>query len=443
MWFGEDYKRKLVTAEEAVKVVKSGDWVEYSHFAMAPRLLDEALAKRKDELNNVKIRACTTLFVPKVVKVDPERDHFVYNSWHFSGTERKLHDQGLCNYVPFLFHEGPELYYRYQEPDVAFISVAPMDEHGFFNVGPSVDFTKAIADRAKTVIVEVNDKAPVCLGGSNESIHISQVDMIVETSREMLEIPNPKISETDQKIASLVMEEVEDGACLQLGIGAMPNAVGAMIAQSDLKDLGVHTEMLVDSYIDMYDAGRITGKNKTIDRYKMTYTFAMGSKKLYEFLDHNPVCAGYDVGYTNNPSNICLNDKVIGINNAIEVDLYGQVCSESSGTRQISGTGGQFDFIFGAYRSRGGKGLICISSTFKDSQGNLASRIVPTLTPGAIVTVPRTVTEYVITEYGKAILKGKSTWERAESLINVAAPEFRDNLIKQAEQLGLWVRSNK
>ncbi|MGE5421756.1 MAG: acetyl-CoA hydrolase/transferase family protein, partial [Ignavibacteriales bacterium] len=232
-------------------------------------------------------------------------------------------------------------------------------------------------------------------------------------------------------------------ACLQLGIGAMPNAVGAMIAQSDLKDLGVHTEMLADSYLAMYEAGRITGKNKTIDRGKMVYTFAMGSKELYEFLDKNPACSSYDVAYTNDPNIIAKNDKVVGINNAVEVDLYGQVCSESSGTRHISGTGGQFDFIFGAYRSRGGKGLICLSSTFTDKNGNLQSRIKPTLTPGAIVTVPRTVTEYIITEYGKAILKGKSTWERAEALIEVAHPQVRDELIHEAEMAGIWVKTNR
>lgn len=441
--YKEEYKRKLVSADEAVKIVKSGDWVEYSHFAMAPQTLDEALSRRAEELTSVKVRGMTSLFTPKVVSVDPERQHFIYQSWHFSGAERKLHDMGLCNYVPMLFHEAPRLYTQYKEPDISFIAVAPMDEYGFFNFGTSNDFTKMAADKSKKVIIEVNDQAPVCLGGTNESIHISQVDMIVETSWAVPPIPNPKISEIDQKIAAMVLNEIEDGACLQLGIGAMPNAVGAMIAQSDLKNLGVHTEMLADSYLAMYEAGRITGKNKTIDRGKMVYTFAMGSKELYEFLDKNPACSSYDVAYTNDPNIIAKNDKVVGINNAVEVDLYGQVCSESSGTRHISGTGGQFDFIFGAYRSRGGKGLICLSSTFTDKNGNLQSRIKPTLTPGAIVTVPRTVTEYIITEYGKAILKGKSTWERAEALIEVAHPQVRDDLIHEAEMAGIWVKTNR
>ena len=314
-----------------MQIVKSGDWVEYSAFAMAPQVLDEALSKRIDELWDVKIRATTSLFPAKVATVDPSRKHFLYSSWHFSAAERKLHSQGLCSYIPFLFHEAPLLYQRYIDTDVAFITVAPMDEHGFFNFGTSNSFTKAITDRAKKIVVEVNDKVPVCLGGSNESIHISQVDFIVETSWDIPEIPSPKINDIDRKIAQLVMDEIEDGACLQLGIGAMPNAVGSLIAQSDLRDLGVHTEMLVDSYVDMYEAGRITGRHKNIDRYKMAYTFAMGSKKLYDFVNRNPVCASHDVLYTNDPANIARNDKVVAINNAIEIDLYGQVCSETAG----------------------------------------------------------------------------------------------------------------
>lgn len=438
-----EYQQKLVSPETAVQVVNSGDWVEYSAFVMAPKVLDEALSKRVSELWDVKIRATTTPFPAQVATVDPSRQHFIYSSWHFSAAERKLHSQGLCNYIPFLFHEAPLLYQRYIDTDVAFITVAPMDAHGFFNFGTSNAFTKAITDRAKKIVVEVNDKVPVCLGGSNESIHISQVDLIVETSWDIPEIPSPKISDIDRRIAELVMEEIQDGSCLQLGIGAMPNAVGSLIAQSDLKDLGVHTEMLVDSYVDMYEAGRVTGRYKSIDRYKMAYTFAMGSKKLYEFVNRNPVCASHDVLYTNEPANIARNDKVVAINNAIEVDLFGQICSESAGFRQISGTGGQFDFIFGAFRSRGGKGLICMSSVFTDRDGNLVSRVKPSLSPGAVVTVPRTVTEYVITEHGKAVLKGKSTWERAEALIEIAHPQFQDELIREADRMGLWVRTSK
>ncbi|MEN6461912.1 MAG: acetyl-CoA hydrolase/transferase C-terminal domain-containing protein, partial [Syntrophomonas sp.] len=226
-------------------------------------------------------------------------------------------------------------------------------------------------------------------------------------------------------------------------IGGLPNVVGSLIADSDLKDLGVHTEMMVDAYMEMYEAGRITGARKNIDRFKMVYTFAMGSSKLYDFMDNNPMCASYPVDYSNDPRIIAQNDKVISINNAIEVDLFSQVCSESAGIRNISGTGGQLDFVLGAYASREGKALICISSTFNDCQGNLQSRIKPVLTPGAIVTASRAVVHYIVTEYGIAQMKGKSTWQRAEALVDIAHPDFQDELIKAANEMNIWLRTNK
>ncbi len=445
MDYSAEYQRKLTPVDEAVKVVKSGDLVHFGEFVMNSSYLDAALAKRVDELENVNIYTTTCPYPPQAVLADPDRKHFIYNDWHMSAASRKLHDRNLCNYIPLTYHEGPSFYERgYVAADVALIKVAPMDKHGFFNFGTSVSLTPSYCDTAKTVIVEVNKTVPVCLGGSRESIHISEIDCIVEGDNQpMIQLPELPISDIDRKIAGIVMEEIEDGACLQLGIGAMPNAVGAMIAQSDLKELGVHTEMLVDSFVDMYEAGRITGRRKQIDKCKMAYTFAMGTNKLYEFLDMNPVCAISPVNYTNDPFIIGQNDKVMAINNAIEVDLYGQVASESSGIRHISGTGGQFDFIFGSYYSRGGKGLICLTSTFRDKEGRLQSRIKPILTPGAVVTVPRSVNFYVVTEYGIAMLKAKSTWQRAEALINIAHPDLRDELIKEAERMNIWVRSNR
>jgi len=443
--FIAEYQRKLTPVDEAVKVVKSGDLVHYGEFVMNSACLDAALARRVDELTNVNIRTTTCPFPPKAVLADPERKHFIYNDIHMSGASRKLHDKNLCNYMPLTYHEGNSFYDRgYVSPDVALIKVAPMDKHGFFNFGTSCSFTPNFCDAARIVIAEVNNTVPVCLGGNRESIHISEIDYIVEGDNQpMIQLPDVPVTDIDKKIASIVMEEIEDGACLQLGIGGMPNVVGSMIAQSDLKDLGVHTEMLCDSFVDMYEAGRITGRKKKLDKCKMVYTFAMGTNKLYNFLDCNPCCAIYPVEYTNHPQVISQNDKVIGINNAIEVDLYGQVASESSGIRHISGTGGQLDFITGSYDSVGGKGLICLTSTFTDKDGNLKSRIRPTLTPGAIVTVPRSINFYVVTEYGVVMLKAKSTWQRAEALINIAHPELRDELIKEADRMHLWVRSNK
>lgn len=443
--FMEEFNRKRVGADEAVKVVKSGDLVHYGEFMMNSHILDAALAKRKDELEGVIIRTVCCPFPAQTVLGDPERKHFVYNDWHFSGASRKLHDKNLCNYISLTYHEGPSFYDRgYVPVDVAMIKVTPPDKHGYVNIGTSNSITHAFCDAAKIVIAEVNEAVPRCLGGSRETLHVSEIDYFVEgDNKPLIQLPELPVSDTDKKIAELVMEQIEDGACLQLGIGAMPNMVGAMIAQSDLKDLGVHTEMLVDSFVDMYEAGRITGLRKQLDKGKMVYTFAMGTKKLYDFMDNNPILASCPVDYSNDPDIICQNDNVLGINNAIEVDLYGQVASESSGVRHISGTGGQLDFIYGSYKSKGGKGLICLTSTFEDKEGNLQSRIKPILTPGATVTVPRSMNFYVITEYGMAMLKAKSTWERAEALINIAHPDLRDDLIKEADKMHLWVKSNK
>lgn len=443
--YRQEYSDKLRSADGAVKIVKSGDWVEYGEFVMQPKECDAALARRKDELYDVKVRAVCCTMIPEVVKTDPSRRHFLFHDWHFSGFSRALHDRNLCNYIPITYHEVQQLVEQFVDIDVAFILAAPMDKHGYFNLGTSNSITPSVIEKAKKIVIEVNTSVPVCSGGNKESVHISQVDYIVESSTNppLMNLPDIPILETDKKIAAIVMNEMQDGACIQLGIGAMPNAIGAMIAQSDLKDLGVHTEMLVDSYVDMYNAGRITGAKKAIDKGKMVYTFAMGTNKLYDFLDNNPACASYPVSYTNDPFVIARNDNVFAINNAIEVDLFGQVASESNGTRQITGTGGQLDFIFGSFRSKGGKGFICLSSTLNKKDRTCVSRIIPTLSPGTIVTVPRSITCYVATEYGIACLKSLSTWQRAEALINIAHPDFRDQLVNEAERMKIWVRSNK
>lgn len=445
MNYSEEYRRKLVPVNEAVKVVKSGDLVHYGEFMMNSMYLDAALAARVGELQDVSIRAVACPFPPKTVFADPERKHFIFNDWHFTGVGRKLQDKNLCNYIPLTYHEGPPTIDRGYVPiDVAMIMVTPMDKHGFFNLGISNSVTPSILRAAKKIIVEVNKSVPKCLGGNGESIHISDIDYIVEgDNRPLIELPEAPVTGIDQQVADIIMPQIPDGACLQLGIGGMPNAIGSAIAQSDLEDLGVHTEMLVDSFVDMYEAGRITGLRKNLDKGKMVYTFAMGSKRLYDFLDENPLCAIYSVDYTNDPYVVGRNDNVMAINNALEVDLYGQVASESSGFRQISGTGGQMDFIVGSFKSNGGKGFICLSSTYEDSKGTIQSRIRPTLSPGTIVTLPRSLNYYVVTEYGLAVMKGKSTWERAEALINIAHPDFRDRLIKEAQNMRIWSTSNK
>lgn len=438
------YQEKLITPEEAARLVKSGDHVWYSEFAMFPEVLDEALSKRVHELRNVRIRSVSYTRLPKVVQADPQREHFILEDWHMSKAGRMLHDQDLCNYIPITYHQGPRIVKKYDEVDIAFVQVSKPDARGFFNLGPSNSVTPAYMGKAKIVVVEVNDKVPHCLGGNGESIHLNQVDYIVEgNNTPLIQLPEAKPTEVDYQIAEYIMKEIEDGSCLQLGIGGLPNVIGAKIADSDLIDLGIHTEMLVDSCVDMYNAGRITGARKNIDTYKMAYTFAMGTDKLYNFLDNNPMCASYGVNYTNDPRIIALNDKVIAINSAIEVDLFTQVCSETAGTRHISGTGGQLDFIFGAFASHRGKGIIALSSTYMDKDGGLKSRIQPTLTPGSVVTVPRSIVQYIATEYGLVQLKGKSTWERAAAMVSIAHPDFRDDLIKQAQEMKIWTRTNR
>lgn len=438
------YQQKLRTAEAAAALVQSNDVVFMGEFVQNVEAVDAALAARAPELENVVLITTTRAKPLRCVEADRERASFIWNDWHFSGLARKAGEQGLASYIPLCYHQGPQNVAQYGQPHVAIVQVAPMDGNGFFNFSTSCSMTPTYCRSADKVVVEVNTRAPRCLGGLDESIHIDDVDVVVEgPNSPLLQLPEAKAGEVDRRIATHVMALLEDGATIQLGIGALPNIVGAMIAQSDLKDLGVHTEMLADSYVDMYEAGRITGTHKAIDRRKMVYTFAMGSQKLYDFLDNNPAAAIFPASYTNDPAVIGRNPKVVAINNAVEIDLFSQVASESAGPRQISGTGGQLDFILGAYRSEGGKGLICLNSTYRRKDGSIGSRIVPTLSPGTIVTCPRSVVHYVVTEYGIAQMKAQSTWQRAEALIDIAHPDFREQLVQDAAALGIWRRSNR
>jgi butyryl-CoA:acetate CoA-transferase len=444
--FRDEYARKLISPEQAARLVKSGDWVQYGEFVCQPRACDAALARRQGELEDVKIRVVTMSWTPEVCQADPQRKAFTMNDWHFSAFSRRLQDADLCHYIPLAYHEGPTYYDRgYCPVDVSFQPVTPMDRSGFFNVSTSNSMSGGVHRAARIKVVEVNSSYPVCLGGYGESIHVSEVDWIVESpdNPPPLELPGTPVSEVDRKIAALVLEDMRDGDCIQLGIGAMPNVVGSLLARSDLKDLGVHTEMLVDSFVDMYQAGRLTGRRKAVNPGKMVYTFAMGTRKLYDFLDRNPACASFPVDYVNDPAVIACHDQMVCINNAIELDLFGQVASEAFAGRQISGTGGQLDFILGSFDSRGGRGYVALSSALESRDGKRQSRIVPGLQPGTIVTLPRTVAFTIVTEYGKFNLKGKSTWERAEGIINLAHPQFRDQLIAEADRLKIWRRSNR
>lgn len=448
----EEYKNKLITAERAAQLVESNDIIEYGQFATKPVDFDIALSKRAgDGLENVSLRGTgTVLPVPQVIQGDPEQKSFQWFNWYFTAIDRKAGDFGLACHNPFNYHEATLLAYNQEYShlwcDVWVAQVTPMDEHGCFNFGLGNSHNRGMAlGSRRLAIVEVNENMPRCLGGNDEYVHISEIDYIIEGSNSPIFAtpPSPAPTPEERKIAELIVEEIVDGACIQLGIGALPNTIGNMIAESDLKDLGIQSEMFCDAFVKMYEAGKVTNAKKFMDINKSTYSFCLGTQETYDFLNNNPRCASCTVHYTNAPELVARNDNMISINNILEVDLLSQVCSESSGLRQISGTGGQLDFVIGAFKSRGGKSFLAFSSTFKDKEGKIHSRIKPMLTPHATVTVPRTQVNYLVTEYGKVDLKGKSIWGRAEALINIAHPDFRDELLKSAQEMKIWSKTNR
>ena len=443
MDYYSEYRSKLRTADEAVKIVKSGDWIDYAMHVCFPELLDQALAKRADELTDVKIRG-SLLFGPiRAVEQDPKREHFIYNSWHCTGYERSLCDRGLCSYIPMIFRNVAPYYSHFLTVNVAMMAVTPMDRFGYFNLSGGTGIGKAILDKADVVILEVNERLPWVYGGTDECIHISEVDYIVEGEHsELPHFPKNEPTEEEIRIADYILPYIPSGATLQLGIGGLPGMLGKRIADSDLQDLGMHTELCSDAYLDLYRAGKLTNRRKNLHKGKGITGMIIGSNELYKWTDRNPGIAVFPLEYVNAAETIAQNDNMISINNCIAVDLYGQVSAESAGTRQISGTGGQLDFVTGAAMSRGGKAFVCMTSAYTDRKGQMHSRVQPYFN-GDIITDPRSQAYFMVTEYGAVNLVGRSTWERAEMLISIAHPDFRDELIKAAEEQGIWIRSNK
>ena len=440
----QEYRSKLCTAEEAVRLVKSGDWVDYGSNNGYPSTLDAALARRRDELHHVKVRGNLLRGPLAVVECDPSMEHFVYDSWHCSGYERKLCDAGRAFFTPMLFRDLDRYYHQYLTVDVAMLSVAPMDENGTFNLSGALGAERGIADTAKKIIVEVNENLPRIKGEPSEvGIPLERVDAIVEAGRIPLwEMKSPEPSEIDRQIAGHVLPLIPDGAVIQLGIGGMPNALGELLAESDLKDLGMHTELCSDGYLALFKAGKLTNARKTLHTGKGVLGLAIGSQELFDWVNENDAVLGAPLSYVNNPFVIAQNDKMISINGCLNVDLYGQVASESAGTRHISGTGGQLDFVTGAAMSKGGRSFLCLPSTFTDKKGVLHSRILPQMS-GDIITTPRSQAATIVTEYGAADLTGRSTWERAARLIDIAHPDFREELIRKAEEQRIWLPSKK
>lgn len=446
MNFIDEYNQKKVSADEAVKIIHSGDWVDYGFCATTVDALDKALAKRTDELTNINLRGAILPKMPAVFEREDAGEHFTWNSWHFSGVERKLAARGLAYYASISYSELPRYYEDIDTPSrVVMMQVAPMDENGYFNFGPSASHLAAACRRAEFVIVEVNQNMPYCVGGPDAGVHVSEVDFIVEGDNPPIAaLPSGgEASDVDKAIAKQIVEHIPNRACLQLGIGAMPNTLGSLIAHSDLKDLGVHTEIYSDGFVDIANAGKISGAYKNLDPHRQTYVFAMGTKKVYDYLHNNKEMLSAPASYVNDIRTISAQDNLISINNCVDIDLMGQVSSESSGFKQITGAGGQLDFVLGSYLSKGGKSFICCSSTFTDKDGNLHSRIRPTLTAGSIVTATRACAQYVATEHGMVNVKGLSSWQRAEAIISIAHPAFQDELIQEAEKIGIWRRCNR
>ena len=443
MDFIAEYKSKLGTPEQAAALVKSGDWVEYGNGTTFAELCDAALAKRRDELFDVNIRGQIMYGPIQTVECDPTGEHFCYNAWHASGYDRKLMDQGRAYFSPMIFRNLAWYHREFLHVNVAFVCATPMDKHGYFNFSVSAGTSLDMIGRADKIVLEINPHLPRIYGAYNESIHISDVTMVVEGhDNEVPTVASKTPSAEDIAIANNVLPYIVDGSTLQLGIGGTPDALGSILAQSDLKDLGMHTEFATDAFYKLFAAGKITNRCKTRDRNKAVFGIGAGTQALYDWIDWNPGVVAYPISYVNDVNVVASIDNFISLNSCVGIDLYGQVSSESSGTRQISGTGGQVDFLTGAAKSKGGKAFICMSSTFTAKDGTVKSRIVPHF-GGDIVTSPRSQAYYVATENGVVNLAGASTWERAERIISLAAPEHRDELIKAAEAQKIWRRSSK
>ena len=425
-------KARVISAEQAADLVASGMWVDYGVTLCQPDVFDKALAARRDSLRDVKFRSCISMRPRAVLECDPQGEHFHWFSTHFSGYDRKQHDAGRAHYIPVNLGEIPDYYRRFIAPvDVVVFKTCRMDENGYFNFSAANLWHRAIAERAKVVIVEVTDGLPYVFGEAN-GLHVSEVDYIIEGDNQPApELPNPPPTEVDVAVGKLIANEIEDGACLQIGIGGMPNAVCTQLLQSGARDLGVHTEMLTEGLMDLYRAGLVTNARTQVHPGKLVFSFGLGSRAYYDSIERNDGLLCLSVEQTNSPEEIARNDRVVAINNTTQIDLQGQAASESDGLRHISGTGGQLQFVRGAYASKGGKSFVCLSSTY-EKRGQRKSRIALSLTPGNIVTAPRTDMMYVVTEYGMVNLKGKSVPERALALISIAHPDFREGLEREA-----------
>ncbi|MBP2033747.1 4-hydroxybutyrate CoA-transferase [Clostridium algifaecis] len=427
MNFKDLYKSKVVTADEAVSHIKPGDKVVFGHACAEPQVLLNAMVDNKEKFKGVELYHMIPKDQTRYVEKGVEK--YIHDNSFFTGKgTSEAVEEGRAGFIPVFFHEIPRLFQDgYIPVDVALIEVSKPDEHGFCSFGVSNDYIHSGAECAKLVIAEVNENMPRVMGDC--FIHISDIDYIVESSRPVVEMQPSKIGEVEKTIGKYCASLIEDGSTLQLGIGAIPDAV--LLFLKDKKDLGIHSEMISDGVVELVEAGVITNKKKALHPGKIVVTFLMGTKRLYDFIDNNPMVESYPVDYVNEPTVVMQNSKMVCINSCVEIDLMGQICSESIGMKQISGVGGQIDFIRGASNAKDGKSIIAIPSTAAHGK---VSRIVPFINHGAAVTTSRNDVHYVVTEYGIAQLRGKTLQERARELIKIAHPKFRDGLMEEFEK---------
>ena len=428
------YQEKLTTPDKIARQVQSG-WLRGMDTATSqtPAIMT-AIAEyiRSSDITGVKVQALLDAY-PFEFYTDPTlAGKMTGYSWFSSSAARKAVNAGYADIIPAYYRDFPTRIRAEYDYDAVCVEVAPMDRHGYFSLALNGSYIDAMLDKTKRIFLEVNDRQPRGLCGS--LIHISQVDAIVEYNHDLPVLPPVQLDEVSKTIGGLIAERIPDGACLQLGIGAIPDATG--MALKAKHDLGIHTEMFTDSMVELIECGAVNNSKKQIHRGKTVTTFAFGSQRIYDYIDDNPAVEILPVEYVNDPDVICQNDNMISINAAVEVDLFGQVCAESVGTKHMSGSGGQIDYVRGACQSRGGKSFIAFTSTAK---GGTISKIKPILTPGAVVTTSKNDVDYIVTEYGVAHLRGRSLGERARQLIAIAHPDFRDELTFEAKKRGIMI----
>lgn len=433
-----NYQKKIITVEEALKLVKSGDQIFSGMMAAEGRLFLSRLHELPKEVKDITVTNCLPMLDAPFFTEKEYADRFRVDSWFLSGALRKAMANGNVRYIPNHLHLAAHDRLSHVKPDI-YIGVATLpDKNGFMSLSLSNVYEKRMLEQAKMVILEINPNFPRTHG--DLEVHVRDADYLIEADYPVPELPDGEMTEKDIIIGNLIAEHINDGDCLQLGIGGIPNAVANALVHK--KDLGVHTEMFTTGFMKLYKAGAITGKYKKTHPGKMVACFALGTKELYDFIDDNPMVQILDGNYVNDPHVIGLNDNQVSINSTIEIDLTGQCCSESIGTRQFSGTGGQVDTAVGAQISKGGRSFIALYSTAmvrnrETGEREEVSKIVTTLKPGAAVTLSRNDVDYVVTEYGVVHLTGTTVPERVELLISIAHPKFRDELFKEAVKYGL------